>query len=168
MAIKYSSEWEAHHVLRMTKCCKTLITMIPRDANKIMNADLIIRLMSCDFLAALLLIALARAEDNIEVQLDNYLELRRYADDYDTKLQEKLVELEEVVAQDLLGKLGVILAWDFEAAIHLKQWDSLREIVMKADSCKSLRTYEMMADCILSSEATPLGRFEAIQDYEIC
>lgn len=159
MAMKYSSDWEPYQVLRMINCCLALIMTIPQDFNEDITADLDIRLMSCDFLASLLLVALARAEDEIEIQLDNYLSLRRHTKDFDERLEQRIGYLEEVVTQDLLDKLGVLLAWDLEAAIQLKQWDDLQEIIRKAETCKNVHTFEVMADCVLSSEASNLGLF---------
>ena len=118
--------------------------------------------MSCDFLASLLLVALARVEDNIEVQLDNYLNLQHHVQNFDAKLEQSLDKLEDVVRNDLLDKLGVLIAWDFEAATQLKQWDRLKEIVLRAGICKRLRTYETMMDCILVSEASTPGIMNSV------
>jgi hypothetical protein len=74
-------------------------------------------------------------------------------EDFDSILQDKLGNLTGGPAEDLIGKLAVLLGFDFEAACRLKAWDDLGEVILKAEVCKSPRLYELMADCILSSQA---------------
>jgi hypothetical protein len=100
-----------------------------------------------------LLIALVRTEDNIEDQLQHYLNIRKHVDSYDTNLQKELENLEQVAANDLLKKLSILLAFDFEAAVRLRYWDGLPTIILKSNACKCMKLYALMADCILSSEA---------------
>jgi hypothetical protein len=76
--------------------------MYPNDIDQQTSDDLSLRQMFCHFLATVLLIALARAEDNIEVQLQDYLIIRKHVDSFDTGLQEKLEKLEEGPAEDLI------------------------------------------------------------------
>jgi hypothetical protein len=113
--------------------------------------------MFCEFSAAIALVALARGEDLIENQLQDYLTLRKHVSSFDNLLQEKLEKLEGGPKQDLLQKLAVLLGFDFEASCKLKAWDDLSEIIIKAASCNSPRVYELMADCILSSQAPTQG-----------
>jgi hypothetical protein len=113
--------------------------------------------MFCDFSAATALVALARGEDNIEVQLQNYLNLRKHVDSFDRLLQDKLDKMGEDAEQDLLRKLSILIAFDFEAACQLKAWDELGEIVLKSNICKSGHVYEIMADCMLCSKAPTPG-----------
>jgi hypothetical protein len=45
--------------------------------------------------------------------------------------------------------------FDFEAAIRLKAWDDLTEVILKTDCCKSMEMYEKMADMLLSDSSIP-------------
>jgi hypothetical protein len=119
--------------------------------------DITLRDIFCDFLAVILLLSFARAEDNIETQLQHYLQVRKYVEHFDTNLQSILDILEEGPQQDLLKKLATLLVFDFEAAIRLKAWDDLTEVILKADSCKSLRVYEQMCDMLLSDPSIPVS-----------
>jgi hypothetical protein len=89
--------------------------------------------------------------------LQDYLTIRKHVHNFDTILQLKLENLEEGPAEDLVKKLSILLAYDFEAAIRLKQWDDLPEIILKADICKSMKVFELMADCMLCCEAPIAG-----------
>lgn len=153
LALKFSTTWEPHQVLRMLQVCIKFISLYPLDATSQNVNDLSLRRMFCDFLAATLLIVQARPEDNIEIQLQDYLVVRKHVANFATGLDSILSQMEEGPTQDLLRKLEALLAYDFEAACLLKAWNDLGAIITKAEVCKSTRVYELMADCILSAEA---------------
>jgi hypothetical protein len=134
----------------MLTCCITFINQYPKDINEQIAEDLSLRRMFCEFSAGTALVVLARGEDNIEKQLQDYLNLRKHVKSFDSLLQDKLANMEEEPAQDLLQKLSILLAFDFEAACQLKAWDDLGPVINHADICKNIRSYELMADCILS------------------
>ncbi|RDL39259.1 uncharacterized protein BP5553_03599 [Venustampulla echinocandica] len=149
-AIKHISIWPPRYVLRMLVCCTSFISQYPSDISEQISDDLDLRKMFCEFSAGTLLVALARSEDNIEQRSQDYLRLRKHVSSFDKLLVERLPKLEEVQSQDLLQKLAVLLAFDFEAACQLKAWDDLGEIILKINITKSVRALELMADCILS------------------
>lgn len=155
--MKHAADWEPRKVLRILQSCITFIGLYPKDIDQQISDDLSLRLIFCHFLATILLISLARAEDNIEAQLQDYLTIRKHVDSFDTALQQRLEKLEEGPAVDLIKKLSILLAYDFEAAVRLKKWDDLPGIILKADICKSTKLFELMADCILCCEAPVNG-----------
>lgn len=116
-----------------------------------MASDLSLRSIFCNFLISSALVALARAEDNLEHQLQDYLILRNHVAAADAEIQLRLQEqnIDNVSAQDLLSKLAQMLAFDFEAAVALKCYPKLREIVQKASQCQNLEAFKAMADCAL-------------------
>jgi len=159
LVIKNLSTWTPRHSLRMLTCCIAFINHYPNDISDQVSEDLCLRKMFCEFSAVTALLALARGEVNIEIQLQDYLNLRKHVESFDTLLQEKVGKLGEDAEEDLFRKLSVLIVFDFEAACHLKAWDDLHEIIIKSDCCKSPRVYELMADCILCSEAPTQGSF---------
>lgn len=132
-----------------------------------MAADLSLKSIFCNFLISSALVSLARAEDNVEEQLQRYLCLRRSIAQADGEVQNRLESktLDEVSSTDLVGKLALLLAFDFEAAVALKQWRELSEIVLKASACQNLECFKMMADCILQAHAPPEGKARLVSDY---
>jgi hypothetical protein len=124
-----------------------------------MAADLSLKSIFCNFLISSALVSLARSQDNLEEQLQRYLVLRRYVAEADSEIQRRLESktLDEVSLTDLVGKLALLLAFDFEAAVALKHWHQLSEIVLKASACHDLEAFKMMADCILRAHAPPEG-----------
>jgi hypothetical protein len=157
LAIKHLSIWSPRHSLRMLISCIEFIEQYPKDMSEPASDDLSLRKMFCEFSSATALVALARGEDVIETQLQNYLSLRKHVNGFDCILHDKLEKLEEGPRQDLLQKLAILLGFDFEAACKLKAWDDLGEIILKVASCNDARVYELMADCILSSKAPTQG-----------
>ena len=157
LAIKNLANWNPQHSLRMLLCCIAFIDQFPTDIDEPTSNDLWLRKMFCEFSSATALVALARMEDVIETQLQNYLSLRKHVENFDSLLQERLEGLEEGPRNDLLQKLAVLLGFDFEAACQLKSWDSLGESILKAACCNEPRVYEIMADCILCSQAPTQG-----------
>lgn len=158
LAIKNLAVWNPRNALRMLLCCIAFIDNYPKDIDEPTSSDLWLRKMFCEFSAATALVALARVEDVIETQLQDYLSLRKHVESYDSLLQEKIGGLDEGPRQDLLHKLAVLLGFDFEAACRLKAWDGLGEIILKAACCNEPRVYELMADCMLSSQAPTQGQ----------
>ncbi|TGO66305.1 hypothetical protein BOTNAR_0064g00120 [Botryotinia narcissicola] len=153
LSLKYLSVWEPQQSLRILACCIGFIDRYPPDIGEDAHEDVTLRKMFCDFCAATIFVSIARAEQNVELQLQFYLNLRKHVASFDLILQGKLENLELEITEDLFKKLSVLLTFDFEAACRLKDWDGLGEIIFKADICKSMRVYELMADCILCCEA---------------
>ncbi|KAF7947325.1 uncharacterized protein EAE97_004574 [Botrytis byssoidea] len=153
LSLKYLSVWEPQQSLRILACCIGFIDRYPPDIGEDAHEDVTLRKMFCNFCAATIFVSVARAEQNVESQLQFYLNLRKHVASFDLILQGKLENLEVEITEDLLKKLSVLLSFDFEAACRLKDWDGLGEIIFKADICKSMSVYELMADCILCCEA---------------
>lgn len=157
--LKHAGDWNLRHVIQILNACASLIRSFPGDIAAEMASDLSLRSIFCNFLISSALVALARAEDNMEQQLQDYLVLRKHiaAADCEIELRLQSKNTDEASAQDLLSKLAQMLAFDFEAAVALKRYDSLREIVLKSNQCKNLETFKAMADCALRSRLPSEG-----------
>ncbi|KAI9820657.1 MAG: hypothetical protein M1827_005026 [Pycnora praestabilis] len=115
--------------------------------------ELTLRRIFCDFLCTSLLITLARAEDRIENQLQYYLESRTHTTDFRIRLQGQLTNFQGGAKDDLLRKHSTLISFDFEAAVELKAWDDLGQLVEEASHCTDGKAFGIMADIILCSEA---------------
>ena len=119
------------------------------------------RLMTarCNFVIAAALISQARIDDKIDEQLQRYLEARHHILEFDTFFSEQVNDGPETeICPDLLSKMTTLFIFDFEGAIHLKNWDDLNQIVRKAEVCKDETMYKAMGDCLLRSEAPGNGK----------
>lgn len=167
LGLKHASDWDLCSVVRILTACVNIIRQFPDDIPTEMAADLSLKSIFCNFLISSALVSLARSEDNLEEQLQRYLVLRRYIAEADGEVQRRLESetLDEVSSADLVGKLALLLAFDFEAAVALKQWHELSEIVLKASTCQDLECFKMMADCILRAHAPPEGKARIISGF---
>ncbi len=85
-----------------------------------MAADISLRGMFCHFMVATVLLALARSEDNTELRLQAYLNIRRHVQRFHQTLESKSDALDAASREDLQIKLSTLLVFDFEGATCLK------------------------------------------------
>lgn len=159
LGVKHAGSWNLRSTVCILSVCVNLIGEFPEDIAAAMAGDLSLRSIFCHFLISSALVSLARAQDNLEAQLQDYLILRRHIAAADGEIQHRLQSrnLDEVSVRDLLAKLAQLLAFDFEAAAALKDYQELREIVLKANQCEDLESLKAMADCALRSQLPTEG-----------
>lgn len=128
--------------------------MYPDDIDEPTSAEILYRRLLCHYLCACISVELARAEDNIETQLQHYLVSRRHVQEFRGKRGSVQRNAEDDI-QDLEKKFGILLGYDFEAAARLKDWEALRGIVEEVASCKNkgISVFEIITDVLISSEA---------------
>lgn len=160
LALKYSLEWPPRDTCTLLNVCMTFTDLYDFDQQS--TNDVYLRHIFCDYLAAILLATMARSEDNIEVQLQDYLMVRKHAKHYEEILREKLKQLDHVSLNDLNNKRRCLMALDFEAAVRLKAWEDLMVIVTESESCQDMRILEIFADCLLSGEVPYNGEHRLI------
>ncbi|KAI1381649.1 SPO22-domain-containing protein [Hypoxylon crocopeplum] len=120
LGLKNMHIWQLRQSARIFQCCLSIISHYPQDIPAEAAEDLSLRAMFCHFLMATALLALARSEDNIETQLQDYLTMRNHVKGFDAGLEMRLGALDEVSKNDLQTKLSTLLVFDFEGAICLK------------------------------------------------
>ncbi|KAI1128228.1 meiosis protein SPO22/ZIP4 like-domain-containing protein [Nemania abortiva] len=134
--------WEARHVVTILECCLSIISSYPPDISAQVSADTSLRGMFCNFMAATVLLALARSEDNTELRLQDYLSMRRHVQRFYETLESRLDALDEASREDLQTKLSTLL-------------DDLKGIILRAQQGRSLLAYQAMADCTLRCQSIP-------------
>lgn len=161
LGLKNAGDWSLQQVVRILTACVSIIHAFPDGMGAEVAADLSLKSIFCNFLISTALVALARSQDNLEEQLQDYLLMRRHIAAADTDIQERMESqsLDEVASRDLLNKLALLLAFDFEAAIALKCWKDLGEIVLKASACQNVQSFKTMAECILRAHVPTEGEF---------
>ncbi|KAL2135925.1 hypothetical protein VTI74DRAFT_6308 [Chaetomium olivicolor] len=151
LALKNTASWELRCVVRILTACVNIIHHFPSDIGS--KVELSLKILFSHFVISSALVALARTQDNIEKQLRDYCTMRKHVMAFDTELPEYLPQLDEQSSEDMLRKHATLLAFDFEAAIALKQWEDLGSIVQRAVPCKNITAFQAMADCLLRSQA---------------
>ncbi|KAL1836750.1 hypothetical protein VTJ49DRAFT_4709 [Mycothermus thermophilus] len=151
LALKNTAVWELRCVIRMLTACVSIISYFPADVD--FRSELSLKTLFAHFVISSALVALARTQDNIEKQRDDYTTMRKHIAAFDNELPEYLHQLDEHSRGDMLRKHAALLAFDFEAAVALQQWDDLGGIVQRSLPCKNVTALQAMADCLLRAQA---------------
>lgn len=170
LGLKHAGDWSLQSVVQILTACASIIQAFPDDMGAEVAADLTLKAIFCNFLISSALVALARSRDSLEEQLQHYLIMRKHIAVADSDIQERMESqsLDEVASRDLLSKLALLLAFDFEAAVALKRWQDLGEIVLKASACQNIESFKTMADCLLRAHVPTEREFMSIQNLELC
>ncbi|RFU77094.1 tpr [Trichoderma arundinaceum] len=154
MGVSRCDTWKLSHTIRVFKTCLAFSGCYPNDIPVTEVAEIAVMAMRCHFVIASALVSLARVEDLMEEQLQHYLEARHHIGEFHALLETDIKGIqEETITADLTAKLSTLFVFDFEAAIMLKGWDGLNEIVRRAKICRDEVIYKAMGDCMLRSRA---------------
>nr|KMM70695.1 hypothetical protein CPAG_07006 [Coccidioides posadasii RMSCC 3488] len=154
LALQYCTTWGPHHVLRLLDACIKIIALYPENLGIEARRDIEQRNILCHFLAAVIDVAQARTHNDSEVQNQFYLNARAHIQGFRKvalPLFEQLSNDESLAA--LTEKRRILLAFDFEAAVRLKQWSNLSEMLNESRKIADEMLYSLFADAVLSSEA---------------
>ncbi|KAI8266069.1 hypothetical protein K4K58_010374 [Colletotrichum sp. SAR11_239] len=152
LGLKNSSNWDLYPVLRLFASCLEIINHYPSDLPTDSMVDLRFRTMFSHFVMAAGKISIARTEDNTEKQLQCYLDARKHVKAYDCLFQVQATAADALTKKDLNIKLAALLVFDFEAALALKNYDGLGEILQLARSCKDVRSWKAIGDLALGGK----------------
>lgn len=160
VVIQHMWTWSPDKSLRLLSACLSMISRYPEDMPSEEFQEISLKSAFCNFIGACLRLVSARAEDNIEKQLQHYLELRKHIKVYDHLLQSDCTGLisQDEMAADLQAKLVTLLVFDFEAAIVLKDHHDLVRIVRRAGPHSDLTAYQAMADALLCAKVPSDGK----------
>jgi hypothetical protein len=150
-------EWSPSQALRILTACAGFLELYPKEMDSNNLADVSYRRLLCYYLCASLCIQIARLESHIEAQLQHYLMARTFFKSFQEALEELTIrgERSQEEMNDIQGKRATLIAYDFEAAAKLKNWDSLDQMIDEALSMdnQSGKVLECMCDITLCSEA---------------
>jgi hypothetical protein len=109
--------------------------------------------MRCHFIVAAALVSVARTANEVDEQLQRYLEMGQHIAAFDQLLHTTVGTQDEEIVRDLYLKFSSLLVFDFEGAVALKRWDELRRIVKQVEICQDDGALKAMGDCLLRSQA---------------
>ncbi|KAL2263859.1 hypothetical protein VTK26DRAFT_4655 [Humicola hyalothermophila] len=151
LALKNTATWDPRSVARMLSACVDIIAHFPSDIGS--QGELSLKTLFCHFVIASALVTLARTQDEVEKQSQDYTTMRKHVTAFDQEIHHYLPELDEQSREDMLRKQATLLAFDFEAAAALRQWEDLGSIVQRAVPCKNTTAFQAMADILLRAQA---------------
>ncbi|MCJ1312329.1 hypothetical protein MMC25_006003 [Agyrium rufum] len=141
--LKGCSAWNPTDSLRLAQACIIFIDLYPNTLDSKALSDHRLRRMSCHFIAASLLVALARQEDVVDTELQYYLQVRRHGEHFREHLQQQMSSLEGTAKNDLKRKAMALLAYEYEAILRLKAWIDIA-MILQVSSFK----VELPASCL--------------------
>ncbi|PGH23466.1 hypothetical protein AJ80_02420 [Polytolypa hystricis UAMH7299] len=153
LAVQYCASWDPAPILRLLNTSIKLIDLYPSNLGSEATADLAIRRLLCDFLGAIISIAQARNSEDSQQQRDYYLDVRIHIQSFRGKVQVILDRRDGDEHSDLWTKYQTLLAFDFEAAVRLKQWQGLDKIIAESEQFADDKLYGIFADAMLCSDS---------------
>ncbi|PGH36716.1 hypothetical protein GX50_00376 [[Emmonsia] crescens] len=153
LAVKYCTIWNTSPVLSLVSTCIKFLDMYPSNLSQKQLYAVTLRRLLCHFLGALLSMARARTETDAPAQTDYYLDSRNHIQNFRGIFSSEITHWDETHRHDLLKKQRTLLAFDFEAAVRLRQWESLDEIIDESESFADDILYGTFSDAMLCSDA---------------
>ncbi|PGH05766.1 hypothetical protein GX51_02737 [Blastomyces parvus] len=163
LAVKYCTKWDTSPVLSLVNTCIKFLDMYPSNLSPKQLYDVNLRRLLCHFLGALLSMARARTETDTQAQADYYLDSRNHIQFFRGVLNCESTNWEETHRDDLFKKHRTLLAFDFEAAVRLRQWGSLDEIIEESEFVSDDILYGTFLDALLCSDAPLKSTTRALQ-----
>ncbi|KAI5791651.1 meiosis protein SPO22/ZIP4 like-domain-containing protein [Peziza echinospora] len=153
LGLRSIEEWSPPTSIRIIGFCVKFLDLFPDDVDHATRNNITLRASYCHFICASLHTDLARGEDNIETQLQHFLDVKRHVERFRAARNALEGKVTEEESWDLKDRLSTLLQYDFEASIHLKNWDCLTSIVSEAEQCENSSTVQYFGDMILKSTA---------------
>ncbi|EEH42224.2 uncharacterized protein PADG_07044 [Paracoccidioides brasiliensis Pb18] len=155
LAVQYCAKWDTHLLLSLVDTSIKFLDMYPLDLNPKQRNGITMRRLFCHFLGAILSIAQARTEADTTVQRDYYLDSRNHIQSFRGILGAETTDWEGKHRDNFLKRHRTLLAFDFEAAARLHQWESLDEIISESEHYADNMLYGTFSDALLCSD-TPI------------
>ncbi|OAK98096.1 SPO22-domain-containing protein [Phaeosphaeriaceae sp. SRC1lsM3a] len=149
LSLKYCAEMSPSHLVRLLGVCTEFIKLLKEQDNTNSSSYLSLRLVFCEFLAACTYTTLARAEDNTEICLQNYLEARKHSQEFRRAASDGIDKLEGSAQADIVSKHFQIVKLELEAVLKLEKWEELDDLFEQCWKYKSPDRYETLADLVL-------------------
>lgn len=157
LAVTKSQIWPVPQLVRILLTCLTFAERYPSDIPLSDKSEISLMSWRCHFIVAVALVSMARTQNNVEEQLQRYVEMRHHIAAFDASLQTEIATQDEAVVGDLIKKAAALFIFDFEGAVALRSWDELDHIVRKARTCREENVFKAMGDCLLRSQAPGRG-----------
>ncbi|KDN71034.1 hypothetical protein CSUB01_09154 [Colletotrichum sublineola] len=157
LGLKHVDSWDLEQLVRLYDGCLAIAAHYPADLPVEAAGDLAFRTMFCHFVSAAALVSLARAEDGTERRLQRYLVARRHVKSYGDTLEARVGALDARLQADLVAKLATLTVFDFEAAVALRQYDTLGYVVRAAKTCRDVNALKAMGDIALRGKLPRQG-----------
>ncbi|KAL2001085.1 hypothetical protein VTN02DRAFT_2252 [Thermoascus thermophilus] len=152
LALQSCTSWHPGLVTRLLDTSIKLTDLYSQDLASEEQSDACQRRLLCDFLGAVIMVALARKQKDPPVKTEQYLDVRIYAESFRGLIHSQLNRSDGTKKNTWMKKYRAMISFDFEAAVQLKQWDSIGTLVEEARTIADDKLYAIFADVVLSSD----------------
>ena len=132
LAVELCDKINPLHLASLASCASEL-TMILRSSapteshqgDSLLNAsELAVHFVTCEYIAGLAYLVLARSDAHIDVTLRYYMKVRHHVQQAQREIETLVANsTSEDLSRSLIRKHFELVAHDLEAVLHLKQWD---------------------------------------------
>lgn len=153
LSLRSIEEWHLTTSIRIVSTCLKFLELYPGDIDASTHEAISLKAIYCHFLSASLGVQISREEDNTNLRVQRYFEVKQQTQAFRVKRQALRDDLAQEVLWDLKDKHATLLLYEFEACVHLKDWDYLSTIVGEAQHCENPRVVQYFGDMIMQSQA---------------
>ncbi|KAF8252313.1 SPO22-domain-containing protein [Wilcoxina mikolae CBS 423.85] len=150
LGLRSIMEWGPATSLRIINACIGFMKLYPEDMGSSEYAEIIRRRLLCYYLCAALCIEIARMADDLESKLQHYLLVRNHVESFRTLLGDWSGRIERGF-DEVKDKLAILLPFDFEGAIQLKNWGVIGQLVDEAILLDNGTVLQVIADVVICS-----------------
>lgn len=156
LGLKYSGTLDLRYTVSILEACVKITNLFPNDQEMHATTDISSKRLICRFLIASALAALVRRPsmpESEEQTIEDCQSMREHIRTFHAELKKQGKLVGDSRPSDMLGKLSVLVVFDFEGAIRLGDWDELESICETAASCHESDTLRVLGDSLLRSQA---------------
>ncbi|KAL4867720.1 hypothetical protein BDV12DRAFT_197999 [Aspergillus spectabilis] len=149
-------------VIKLLKISIKFMELYQKETGAESNIDLLEHYLKCTFLQAMIIITEARREKSSRKREAYYKEARGATKQFRDHIQSLGVDsIANTHPRTWLDKYRIILSFDFEATVSLRQWDDLTNIIETSKPIVCAKLSSVFLDCLLRSGAPSsyLSRF---------
>jgi hypothetical protein len=147
IALQQCTEMQPEHLVRLLRACNKFLDCYPDDSGLMHRDDVVQRKQICHFLCASAFTVLGRTTDDIQQQLQHYLEVQREANAF---LQSWQPPHHQTADADLRRARALeLLRYNVESVFKLEQWDKLDAALALCLNFQGTARWDTLADLVM-------------------
>lgn len=146
IALQHCTEMQPEHLVRLSRACNKFLECYPDDSGLMHRDNVVQRKQICHFLCASAFTVLGRTADDIQQQLQHYLEVQREANTFLTSWQPP----RQTSDADLHSARALeLLRYNVESVFKLEQWDKLDAALAACLNFQGTARWDTLADLVM-------------------
>ncbi|KAL4785183.1 meiosis protein SPO22/ZIP4 like-domain-containing protein [Aspergillus varians] len=154
IALELYKLFSAQVIIKLLNISTNFMELDQKETGAESNTGLLDHHLKCAFLQSMIMVTEARREKSSAKKEHHYKEVRRATKQFRIHIQS--LGLDSVMdphPHTWLDKYRIILSFDFEATVFLRQWNDLAKVIETSKPIISARLSSVFLDCLLRSGA---------------